>query len=79
MSLKTNEEILSGLTLVPAAPTIANYARIFTDPAWYTGYINSLIYVGDQRRPEPGRGPARGLRVLALQASSATSTCSSGC
>ena len=45
MSLKTNEEILSGLTLVPAAPTIANYARIFTDPAWYSGYINSLIYV----------------------------------
>jgi glycerol transport system permease protein len=45
MSLKTNEEILSGLTLVPAAPTIANYARIFTDPAWYNGYINSLIYV----------------------------------
>ena len=45
MSLKTNEEILSGLTLVPEAPTIANYARIFTDPAWYSGYINSLIYV----------------------------------
>ncbi len=45
MSLKTNEEILSGLTLVPAAPTIANYARIFTDPSWYNGYINSLIYV----------------------------------
>ena len=37
MSLKTNEEILSGLTLVPAAPTIANYAQIFTDPAWYYG------------------------------------------
>ncbi len=45
MSLKTNEEILSGLTLIPASPTLANYARIFTDPAWYSGYVNSLIYV----------------------------------
>ena len=45
MSLKTNEEILSGLTLIPVAPTLANYARIFTDPSWYSGYINSLIYV----------------------------------
>jgi glycerol transport system permease protein len=45
MSLKTNEEILGGLTLIPASPTLANYARIFTDPAWYSGYINSLIYV----------------------------------
>ena len=45
MSLKTNEEILSGLTLFPAAPTVANYARIFTDPSWYSGYVNSLIYV----------------------------------
>ena len=45
MSLKTNAEILGGLTLIPAAPTLANYATIFTDPAWYSGYINSLIYV----------------------------------
>lgn len=45
MSLKSNEEILSGLTLIPAAPTFASYIRIFTDPSWYDGYINSLIYV----------------------------------
>jgi glycerol transport system permease protein len=45
MSLKTNEEIVSGLTLLPAEPTLAAYRTIFTDPAWYTGYINSLIYV----------------------------------
>ena len=25
-----------------------NYKRIFTDASWYSGYINSLIYVGDQ-------------------------------
>ncbi len=45
MSLKTNQEILSGLTFVPHRPTLASYVRIFTDPAWYSGYINSIIYV----------------------------------
>ena len=45
MSLKTNEEILGGLTLIPVRPTLANYRTIFTDPSWYNGYINSLIYV----------------------------------
>ena len=46
MSLKTNGEILSGLTLYPHLPTFANYTTIFTDPSWYMGYVNSLIYVG---------------------------------
>lgn len=46
MSLKTNQEILSGLTLWPRQMTFANYRTIFTDPAWYSGYINSIIYVG---------------------------------
>jgi len=46
MSLRTNEEILSSFALFPAEPTLANYATIFTDPSWYSGYINSLIYVG---------------------------------
>jgi glycerol transport system permease protein len=45
MSLKTNTEIVSGLTLWPHAPTLANYAKIFTDASWYSGYINSLTYV----------------------------------
>jgi len=45
MSFKTNEEILGVLTLWPAAPTLANYKIIFTDPAWYSGYLNSIIYV----------------------------------
>lgn len=44
MSLKTNAEILGGLSLWPAAPTFANYIEIFTNPAWYSGYINSIIY-----------------------------------
>ena len=45
MSFKTNYEIVSTMTLWPHEPTIANYARIFTDQSWYSGYINSLKYV----------------------------------
>ena len=45
MSFKTNTEINAGVTLWPHTPTLANYARIFTDPSWYMGYVNSLTYV----------------------------------
>jgi glycerol transport system permease protein len=45
MSLKTNEEILSVFSLWPQNLTFDNYMVIFTDPSWYSGYINSMIYV----------------------------------
>ena len=45
MSLKTNQEILGSFSLWPQNITLANYAVILTDPSWYMGYINSLIYV----------------------------------
>jgi glycerol transport system permease protein len=45
MSLRTNEEILSTFSLFPKNLTFANYVTIFTDVSWYSGYINSLIYV----------------------------------
>lgn len=45
MSLKTNTEILNTFTLWPDQLTFDNYRTILTDPAWYMGYINSLIYV----------------------------------
>lgn len=45
MSLKTNEEILGGLTLFPHHPTLDNYRTIVTDRSWYMGYVNSLEYV----------------------------------
>ncbi len=45
MSLKTNAEITGGLTLYPHSLTFANYVKIFTDPTWYSGYVNSLKYV----------------------------------
>ena len=45
MSLKTNEEIVGVLSLWPQQLTFANYRTIFTDASWYSGYINSMIYV----------------------------------
>ncbi|HYH20777.1 MAG TPA: carbohydrate ABC transporter permease, partial [Azospirillum sp.] len=45
MSLKTNMEIVGGVTLWPRELTFENYVRIFTDESWYSGYINSLQYV----------------------------------
>jgi glycerol transport system permease protein len=45
MSFKTNQEILGALTFFPQNFTTANYATILTDPTWYMGYVNSLIYV----------------------------------
>ena len=45
MSLKTNAEILGDFTLWPKDLTLANYATILSDPAWYMGYVNSLTYV----------------------------------
>ena len=45
MSLKTNNEILSSFSLWPEDITFENYYKIFTDPTWYSGYINSIIYV----------------------------------
>ena len=45
MSLKTNDEILSIFSLWPKDLTFDNYMVIFTDASWYSGYINSMIYV----------------------------------
>ena len=45
MSLKTNAEITSTFSVIPNTLTFANYITILTDPAWYMGYVNSMIYV----------------------------------
>ncbi|GAK59530.1 ABC transporter, permease protein [Candidatus Vecturithrix granuli] len=45
MSLRTNADILSNFVLYPRNITLANYIKIFTDESWYSGYINSMIYV----------------------------------
>ena len=45
MSFKTTNEILGSFTLFPQRFTLDNYRTIFTDPSWYWGYINSILYV----------------------------------
>jgi glycerol transport system permease protein len=45
MSFKTTNEILGTFSLWPREFTLDNYARIFSDPTWYNGYINSITYV----------------------------------
>jgi len=45
MSLRTNADILDAFAFYPANPTLSNYMKIFTDASWYSGYINSIIYV----------------------------------
>lgn len=45
MSLRTNADILNALALYPKDITFGNYLKIFTDKSWYSGYVNSIIYV----------------------------------
>jgi glycerol transport system permease protein len=77
MSFKTNEEILAASALAQHF-TWANYATIFTDESWYSGYINSLIYVAMNTVISITVAlPAA--YAFSATASSATSMCSSGC
>ncbi len=45
MSLRTNADILAQFSLFPTELTLQNYITIFTEKAWYSGYVNSFIYV----------------------------------
>jgi len=45
MSLRSNADIMSSFQLFPHDMTLENYAKIFSDPSWYSGYINTMIYV----------------------------------
>lgn len=45
MSLRTNADIMANFALIPTNITFDNYIKIFTDATWYSGYINSIIYV----------------------------------
>lgn len=45
MSLKSNQEILSGFSLWPRDLTFDSYIMILSDPSWYMGYVNSMTYV----------------------------------
>jgi glycerol transport system permease protein len=65
MSLRSNADILSVFSLYPSNITFDNYIKVFTDPTWYSGYINAMIYVSLNtscpwplrcRRPMPFHG-----------------------
>jgi glycerol transport system permease protein len=77
MSLKTNSEILGGLSRCSRNLTLP----ITSDPhrpSWYLGYINSLIYVTLNTVISPHVAlPAA--YAFSRYNSSATSICSSGC
>ncbi len=45
MSFKTTNEILGGFSPWPQVWTLESYRTILTDPTWYWGYINSILYV----------------------------------
>ncbi len=45
MSFKTTNEILGTFSLFPINFILENYIKIFTDPTWYNGYLNSITYV----------------------------------
>ena len=45
MSLKTTREIETSFIPYPQAPTLENFELIFSDHAWYLGYLNAVIYV----------------------------------
>lgn len=45
MSVQTNAQIFGEVSLLPTDPTLANFKRILTDPDWYWGYVNAVIYV----------------------------------
>lgn len=45
MAVQTNDDIVGGFSLLPADPTLGNFAKIFSDPVWYEAFGNSLTYV----------------------------------
>jgi glycerol transport system permease protein len=45
MSVRSNEAIVGAFAWLPESVSFANYRTIFSDPSWYGGYLNSLLYV----------------------------------
>jgi glycerol transport system permease protein len=45
LSVKSVGEISGAITLYPHAPTAENFLYIFSDPSWFYGYVNAVIYV----------------------------------
>ena len=45
MALRNNADIVGEFSVFPAAPTLANFQEIFSNPVWYEAFLNSLAYV----------------------------------
>ncbi len=45
MALRNNSDIVGTFQVFPAAPTLANFEKIFNDPVWYQAFGNSMSYV----------------------------------
>ena len=45
MALRSNADIVGEFSVVPMAPTLANFREIFANPVWYEAFLNSLSYV----------------------------------
>lgn len=45
ISLQSPDSVAGALHLIPPEPTLANFRFILTEPDWYWGYVNALIYV----------------------------------
>ena len=45
ISLQDARSVGTTFNLIPTNPTLANFRFILTEPDWYLGYLNALIYV----------------------------------
>lgn len=45
MAVRTNADIVGDFSVLPSAPTWANFEEIFTNAVWYQAFGNSLTYV----------------------------------
>ena len=45
MSFRSNEAIVGAFAWLPESFSLHNFKTILTDSSWYSGYINSMIYV----------------------------------
>lgn len=45
MAVRANEDIVGRFEVFPSSATLANFAEIFSNPVWLTGFGNSISYV----------------------------------
>ena len=45
LAFQSNSDILGDFSILPTEVTLSNFAEIWSNPAWYQGFINSLSYV----------------------------------